>query len=828
MLSSLLDRIASKLYRKKIVQGSSAPDAAVVVGPAATGVQLQVAGTAKGWLRVLQANQLLAHLRADAALDATWRQSRLASVVWKRDLLTAIERYAQFVQLMPASESHHHAHAGGLLAHTIEMVLAAMTWRNGHFLPSGAAIEQIDEERDVWTYVVFFAALLHDIAKPLTDLRIHWRAAQMVEPLRWTPVAGNLVQLTEGRRDAEYLVEFTPKSLHDYGAHSRLAVTLLGQIAPTTALSFLARTPQAMDALTQYLTGQDKTSLVARLVSRADQASTQKSLLSGSRARFETATSLPLIELLMNALKAMLRSGTALPLNRSGAAGWVYDGSVWFVAKRLADSVRAWVRQQAPDESIPGDNKNDRLFDTWQEYGCIQPNPKTGQAVWYVVVHGGSPAASPGAGGQGGAEEGEGAYTHALTMLRFPLEKLYDDAALFPPRMLGHLEVKEKRSSKDGAESESVQDVSTVAKEDSAEVSADRAAPGELLPTANASTIEAVDKASPVKPKPVADLKGLREPSFNKPKAGATTDDKRKSVATPPKPPKSAAGSSAMSADKPSRKHTILAAAEISIGGGIDGFNVDDDEWLDDDDDVRAASKPSPAAITRPALKSKDQLVDVPASPKVPKQAKAVAWPKPEPVAARSTMPDLPEHPGIERPSRRLVQPLFGPSEGHAATIATTTAMRPEPVVLMPSLPELPQHAAARKEEPSEAALAFIQWLQQGLASRQIKYNEAGAPVHFTDEGMALVSPLIFKLYASESGSQAEAEIQAMQVQREVIKAGWHLMASSKGAGRLNILRYEVMGRGGTSVGKLSAVVLTEPDRWVLPVPPSNPVLRLV
>jgi len=146
----------------------------------------------------------------------------------------------------------------------------------------------------------------------------------------------------------------------------------------------------------------------------------------------------------------------------------------------------------------------------------------------------------------------------------------------------------------------------------------------------------------------------------------------------------------------------------------------------------------------------------------------------------------------------------------------------------MPSLPELPQHAAARKEKPSETALSFIQWLQQGLASREIKYNEAGAPVHFTAEGMALVSPLIFKLFASESASQAEAEIQAMQVQREVIKAGWHLMTSTKGSGRLNILRYEVMGRGGTAVGKLSAVVLIDPDRWVLPVPPSNPVLRLV
>ena len=826
MLNSWLGRITSRLSRKDRARGPSTTDAALIAQPAATGDQLHAAGTAKGWLRVLQAKQLLAHLHAEAALDATWRQSRLAFVVWERDLLTAIERYAQFVQLMPASESHHHAHAGGLLAHTLEMVLAAMTWRNGHFLPSGAAIEQIDEERDVWTYVVFFAALLHDIAKPLTDLRIHWRAAQMVEPLRWTPVAGNLVQLTEGRRDAEYLVEFTPKSLRDYGAHSRLAVTLLGQIAPTTALSFLARTPQAMDALTQYLSGQDKTSLVARLVARADQASTQKSLLSGSRARFETATSLPLIELLMNALKAMLRSGTALPLNRSGAAGWVYDGSVWFVAKRLADSVRAWVRQQAPDESIPGDSKNDRLFDTWQEYGCIQPNPKTGQAVWYVVVHGRSPAASPGAGGQGGAEEGEGAYTHALTMLRFPLEKLYDDAAQFPPSMLGHLEFKEKRSSKD--ETETVQEVATGSKEDPPEASADRAAFREVKPTAATSTTDTVDSALPVKPKPAAGLKGLREPSFNKPKAGAGVNDKRKAAATSPHPPKTAAAAAAVSAETLSNTRTNLAAGEISIGGGIDGFNVEDDGWLDDDDDVRAASKPSPESRTPSAQAAKGQRAGPTAATKPLKQPKAAGWPRPEPVAARSTMPELPGHPGIERPSRRLVQPLFGPAGGHDVAPATTTNATPDPVVLMPSLPELPQHAAARKEKPSETALSFIQWLQQGLASREIKYNEAGAPVHFTAEGMALVSPLIFKLFASESASQAEAEIQAMQVQREVIKAGWHLMTSTKGSGRLNILRYEVMGRGGTAVGKLSAVVLIDPDRWVLPVPPSNPVLRLV
>ena len=157
---------------------------------------------------------------------------------------------------------------------------------------------------------------------------------------------------------------------------------------------------------------------------------------------------------------------------------------------------------------------------------------------------------------------------------------------------------------------------------------------------------------------------------------------------------------------------------------------------------------------------------------------------------------------------------MFGPTE-------------PGPVLLEPQLPELPQEAAARKAEPSPTALAFMQWLQQGLASRQIKYNEAGAPVHFTSEGMALVSPLIFKLYASETGPQADADTDGLQVQREVIKAGWHRMTSAQGSGRLNILRYAVLGRGAVAVGKISAVVLTEPDRWVMPVPPANPVLQL-
>jgi hypothetical protein len=108
-----------------------------------------------------------------------------------------------------------------------------------------------------------------------------------------------------------------------------------------------------------------------------------------------------------------------LPLNRDGAAGWVADDAVWFVSKRLADEVRRFMQAHG-DHAVPGNDKNDRLFDVWQEYGALVPNPVTGGAVWRARVEGPD-------------------YAHELTLLRFPLTRLWPDAARFPPAMQGSI-----------------------------------------------------------------------------------------------------------------------------------------------------------------------------------------------------------------------------------------------------------------------------------------------------------------------------------------------------------------------------------------------------
>jgi integrating conjugative element relaxase (TIGR03760 family) len=711
--------------------GAAAAQAGVAAAAAANELsqRARLDGSEPGWLRVADADTLLAVVHAQTTLDQLMRQSRLSAKVWERDLLPALRAYAALVQLLPASESHHHAHAGGLLAHTLEVVLAAVTWRNGCLLPQGAPAEHIDAQRDYWTFVVFFAALLHDVGKPLTDLRIEWRRPGSSQGLRWQPMGGGLLDCGA----QEYRVAFAPKGERDYAAHQRLGVLLMQRVAPATALSFLAQEPQALQTLTGFLQGEDRDSAVARLVRRADQASTARALAQGSRARFASAVSVPLAELLTQALRNLLYQG-ALPLNRDGAAGWVHDGSVWFVAKRLADQVREHLKQHAPEEGVPGEQKNDRLFDAWQEYGCLIQNPLTQQAIWHVNVHGEDAA---------GAES----YCHKLSMLRFALNKLWDDPTQYPAPMAGRIEVLAGRKPAAEAVGDPGQAAAAgvgQAQKAAAISSSNRPAPaGQGSPSAPVAPDEFLDSAD---------------------EAASVVDEPPTALASP------------------------IAQAEAA-------------GHLDAGDDASSEARAARRARTRRIM------APVPTPRGAGGAGKRDGLGLVDPAAAAAPAPQLPAR------SLRLL-PRAEPEPPGAA--------EPGPVVLTMALPPLPGAAGAgAARAPSLLATAFLQWLQAGLASRAITFNNAGAWVHFVPQGMALVSPLIFKEFAQQQGLPGEPERVAKDVQREVLKAGWHVPA----AGGQNIHRFVVRGRGGVPAGRLAAVVLDQPHRWVVPVPPPNPAI---
>lgn len=86
-----------------------------------------------------------------------WHPHSVSHVLWhrRRPVRHAVpqppERYADLVQLFPASESHHHAYPGNMLDHGLEIVAYALKLRQSHLLPAGATPEAQTAQAEAWT-----------------------------------------------------------------------------------------------------------------------------------------------------------------------------------------------------------------------------------------------------------------------------------------------------------------------------------------------------------------------------------------------------------------------------------------------------------------------------------------------------------------------------------------------------------------------------------------------------------------------------------------------------------------------------------------------------
>lgn len=360
---------------------------------------------------------LVATNATQALLRSLEQRTRLSAESFRRDCLPVLETFAEFVQMLPASEAHHHAQPGGLWVHALEVVDAALTFRAGLELPPGASTEDRKRQEHRWTFAVFAPSLLHDVGKPVTDVKVTLYGEDPRAGRTWAPMAGPMK--TFGVH--WYSVAFGDPSERDYKAHTKLPAMLFHSFVQPRVMRWLAEEGDVLPQLLAYLSGEDPDGVLGSIVKKADSDSVRRNLLQGSRTRFASARTRPLIERLMEALRRMLHEGAVLPLNRPGAAGWVYDDKIWFVCARLADEVRTYLAQHESSSGVPGKDRNDRLFDTWQEHGAIAPAPDGG-AIWRVRVE--CDAWSP---------------PDALTVLAFPLEKLYPPGSTRPAPMRGRI-----------------------------------------------------------------------------------------------------------------------------------------------------------------------------------------------------------------------------------------------------------------------------------------------------------------------------------------------------------------------------------------------------
>ncbi|PHS63332.1 MAG: hypothetical protein COB00_12120 [Alcanivorax sp.] len=287
---------------------------------------------------------------------------------WQRLYQALLDRFAALVQLLPASEAHHHAGPGGLLRHGLEVAHNALLLRRGILLPPNASPEEQASQQDLWTYACFTGALLHDLGKPVVDQAItlyHTDGSGH----SWTPVSG---PMPEG---SQYQMTFRHGRAHRQ--HERIAPLLAPILLPQHGLDWLASAPALLDAWLAAIQGaMEDAGPLGAIIAKADRRSVAENLAGGVTPQMPTTRVKPLAERLLTGLRHLLTSGE-LPLNRRGAAGFTDEHHLWLVSKRAIDALLVHLIEEG-QPGIP--TRNSRVMDELQQHGIVVPNED--RAIW--------------------------------------------------------------------------------------------------------------------------------------------------------------------------------------------------------------------------------------------------------------------------------------------------------------------------------------------------------------------------------------------------------------------------------------------------------------
>ena len=82
----------------------------------------------------------------------------------------ALDRFIESAQLQPASSADHHASAGGLIMHTLEVIEISLQSRKQYMLPQNTSPERIADEEHAWTYAVFAGTWTIDVPGHLMEI----------------------------------------------------------------------------------------------------------------------------------------------------------------------------------------------------------------------------------------------------------------------------------------------------------------------------------------------------------------------------------------------------------------------------------------------------------------------------------------------------------------------------------------------------------------------------------------------------------------------------------------------------------------------------------
>lgn len=367
-----------------------------------------------GFIQPASSQELLASPRRQKLLENIWQRASLSRSQFVELYRRPLERYAELVQQLPASQNHHHAHPGGMLDHGLEIVAYALKIRQSYLLPIGAPPESQSAQAEAWTAAAAYGALIHDLGKIAVDVHI-----ELVGGKTWHPWHGPI--------DRPYRFRYVKG--RNYQLHAAAAALIYAQILSSEILDWLSSFPEVWSQLIFILAGQyEHAGILGEIVVKADQASVAQEL-GGNPARALSAPKQSLQRQLADGLRHLVRDTFKLNQPDGPSDGWLTQDALWLVSKPIADQLRAYLLTQGV-EGVPSSNAP--FFNMLQDQGVIQTNAQD-KAIWKATI-----------------DNGRG-WRNTFTLLKLSPALIWNDPNDRPAAYAGTLEVEAGNPTEDSA-----------------------------------------------------------------------------------------------------------------------------------------------------------------------------------------------------------------------------------------------------------------------------------------------------------------------------------------------------------------------------------------
>ncbi len=244
---------------------------------------------------------------------------------FNRLILPVLDSFASFAHMLPASQAHHHRGAGGLLAHSLEVAVHALNaCQVTSFDHDRYPAERI-KRRDRWNAAAVLAALMHDVGKPLYDLRVTDASAEKI----WQPVANSIPEWAQENGVERYFFHWNPNR-HD--VHKHLSTTMIDRLLSKELRLWLMEAGQDLYfAMVNAIACDDEKSILTALVIKADSTSVEADLRKwGGDASGKSALGIgvPVSSLVVDTMRH-LKSIGVWKVNEVGHRVWVIGDGVY-------------------------------------------------------------------------------------------------------------------------------------------------------------------------------------------------------------------------------------------------------------------------------------------------------------------------------------------------------------------------------------------------------------------------------------------------------------------------------------------------------------------